>query len=67
MTTKQRTKGLYALLLQANPDLVPAGRNRVWLKPVGPVGRLIHSGWIVLNEIRKIGYVSTTIKPGSLR
>lgn len=41
MTTKQQIKGLYAPLLQANPDLVPAGRNRVWLKPVGPVGRMI--------------------------
>ncbi|KQP42062.1 hypothetical protein [Methylobacterium sp. Leaf106] len=41
MTTKQQIKGLYAPLLQANPDLLPAGRNRVWLKPVGPVGRMI--------------------------
>jgi hypothetical protein len=41
MTTKQQIKGLFAPLLQANTDLVAAGRNRAWLKPVGPVGRLI--------------------------
>lgn len=51
MTTKQQIKGLYAPLIQANPDLVPAGRNKVWLKPVGPVGRMIRIDRISSPEV----------------
>lgn len=41
MTTAQQIKGLSAPLLARNPDLVDAGRNTLWLTPVGHVGRII--------------------------
>ncbi len=41
MTTVRQVKGLLAPLLERNPDLVAVGRNRVWLRPVGHIGRSV--------------------------
>lgn len=41
MTTTRQIKGLTAPLLERNTDLVDAGKNTLWLKPIDHVGRLI--------------------------
>jgi hypothetical protein len=41
MTTKRQIKDLVQPLLERNPDLVLVGRQRLWLREIGSVGRMI--------------------------
>ncbi|MCJ2082868.1 hypothetical protein [Methylobacterium sp. J-090] len=41
MTTKQQIKDLVRPLLERNSDLTIIGRDTLWLRPVGSVGRLV--------------------------